>query len=97
MRLKWYAYIWDDIDDISSYYHDSGGLVIVTNRDPQEVWDEFTQYKKQPECLSFCSERSQCELHPPRGREPLGPPDHEYELVGIQEEKVIRHLNRGCC
>ena len=37
MRL----YVWNDIDGITDNYHDGGGVVMMTARPVQEVWDEY--------------------------------------------------------
>ena len=39
MRL----YVWNNIDGITDNYHDGGGVVMMTARPVQEVWDEYLE------------------------------------------------------
>ena len=35
-------YIWNYLGGLTDNYHSGGGLVIVTDRDPNEAWREYT-------------------------------------------------------
>ena len=35
-------YIWEYLDGLTEAYHSGGGLVIVTDRTVNEVWDSYT-------------------------------------------------------
>ena len=39
MRL----YVWNNIEGITDNYHDGGGVVMMTARPVQEVWDEYRE------------------------------------------------------
>ena len=39
MRL----YVWNNIEGITDRYHDGGGVVMMTARPVQEVWDEYRE------------------------------------------------------
>lgn len=34
------VYVYEWVDPVSDNYHTEGGLVIITDRDPQTVWNE---------------------------------------------------------
>ena len=34
-------YMWGSLPELTDYYHDDGGLVIITDRDPNEAWDSY--------------------------------------------------------
>ena len=36
-------YMWGNLPALTDRYHDDGGLVIITDRDPNEAWCEYTR------------------------------------------------------
>lgn len=78
------AYVYEYLSVVSEAYHSGGGAVIVTNRDPQEVWDEVRP--------------TELEGHPVDGDlASLGEPNAVYDIAGAAEEQVFIFPDSGCC
>ena len=35
-------YMWGNLPALTDCYHDDGGLVIITDRDPNEAWHDYS-------------------------------------------------------
>lgn len=79
--MKQYTYNY--VGGIPDAWHDGGGLVIVTEGDPQQALNRYYADNPLPHDKSI----------------PLLPdtPDHTYELVGTPEERVLIFPDIGCC
>jgi hypothetical protein len=76
-------YIWTYLEGVTNNYHDGGGVVIITNRDPQEVWDDCRE-KPRADFWGDCPELE------------LPEADIVY-TVDATEEKIIVFPDTGCC
>ena len=79
------AYVWEYTSDVTTNYHSGGGLLIVTERDPQQVWDE---YRTEPIDDYYADNELTVELPAP---------DLIYEVTGDAEEKLVVFPDSGCC
>lgn len=81
--MKLYLYTW--VETVSGSYHEDGGVVIVTARDPNKVWSEHWEAENDGEdeyCRVAASE--------------LGNPTLVC-VTDVAEEKVFIFPNAGCC
>lgn len=74
-------YIWERIDHLTTAYHTEGGLIIITNRDPQTVWNE---------------EANPAEYYGPNPNLQLPTPDITAP-INTSTERVILFPDSGCC
>ena len=82
-------YIYDDVDGITSNYHDNGAVVIITGQNPDDVW---TSYAK--------TENESDEYHygePLNETATVGTEPRAFELKDDHEEEVFVFPNAGCC
>lgn len=76
-------YIYNYVGGITDAWHDGGGLVIVTEGDPQEALNRY--YAKHP-----LEDDKTIPVLPDT-------PGHIYELVGTPTPCVIIFPDIGCC
>lgn len=85
MRL----YVWNNIEGITDSYHDDGGVVMMTARPVQEVWDEYRESLVNaygdPSCLVDI-------------RTTLPEADYVSEVVPKENKELFRVFpDAGCC
>lgn len=85
MTMK--TYIWEYLPGLTQNFHDGGGLVIITSRDPQEVINEHVEAYNDDEG---------------NWREPmddikLPEPTFTYLCDPETEEKIFVFEDSGCC
>jgi hypothetical protein len=80
-------YIYEYVGGISSSYHDGGGLVIITDRDPADVWREHVGPAK--------SSSSSYDLDPETlvGKTP----DLVLDIGDQSPERIFIFPDAGCC
>lgn len=85
MRL----YVWDFIEGITDNYHDGGGVVMMTARPVQEVWDEYRERlgNEWPD-----------HSRPVDVRTTLPEADYVSEVVPKENKELFRVFpDAGCC
>ena len=82
------VHVWDYVEELTSNYHSGGGLVIVTDKDPQEEWDAYV--------TDYNNETSNRYGHYPTDIV-LPAPDVVYEVTGDVSSKVFVFPDSGCC
>lgn len=75
-------YVYEYVAVVSDAYHSDGGVVIITNRDPGEVWAEQGKPGPEPWNLGFT---------------PSALPDADVVGTAPGPERVIILPNVGCC
>jgi hypothetical protein len=77
-------YIYEYVDELTTNYHDGGGLVIITGADPQEALD---------------NERAElAEKHGAKLRlTKLPEPDRVIEIPDTEQDAIIEFPDTGCC
>lgn len=82
------AYVYEDVIEISGSYHDGGGLVIVTDRDPADVWAEYAAKENDDDDRWGTSVRTSiADLNP----------DRVYPISGKFDEQLFVFPDAGCC
>lgn len=86
-------YVYEDVDVVSMGYHCGGGLVIVTGREPQQVWSEYvrgeieaTTWKGSP----FGTLEKPVDRLPPYATA-------VYSDYTIDRERIFVFPDAGCC
>lgn len=85
-------YIYKDVSPVSTSWHDGGGVIITTDRTPQEAWTQYWDdviIKNRDD--SFYKEKY-IEIQ----KSVLGDADKVYE-TNANEEQVIIFEDAGCC
>lgn len=85
-------YVYDNVDVVSMEYHCGGGLVIVTGREPQQVWSEYV--RAQIEETTWGGPFGT--LEDPADRLPY-PASAIYEDYTIDRERIFVFPDAGCC
>lgn len=82
------AYVYEDVAEISGSYHDGGGLVIVTDRGPAQVWAEFAaKYNAGTDRWGTQIRTSIADLTP----------DYFYPISVQCDEHLFVFPDAGCC
>ena len=85
MRL----YVWNNIEGITDYYHNGGGVVMMTARPVQEVWDDYRE-----SLVNVYNDRS-CLVDI---RTTLPEADYVSEVVPKENKELFRVFpDAGCC
>lgn len=86
------TYIWFELEEISTRYHDYGGLLIITKNNPLEAWKTYIQNQ-----IASVEEGDDWEIEQlQKLRQILPEPDLVYGCDAI-DEKVYVFENSGCC
>ena len=79
-------YIYEYISPISTNYHDGGGLVIVTDGDPQAAWEKTNNYAEIVRRFGKDCEKAD-----------LSQPDRVIDVPDSEPDVVYVFLDAGCC
>ena len=87
------THVWEYVTGITHRFHDGGGLMIVTHRDPDAVWIEYLH------ALVIDNDEDDVEktrLIKRWSSSPLPAPDFTLAVAGATETVVV-FPNAGCC
>lgn len=81
------TYIWEYLPGLTQNFHDGGALIIVTNREPQEVFDQYVEEYNEDEG----------NWREPMDTVELPKPTFSYSCDPKMEEKMFIFEDSGCC
>lgn len=85
--MKSTLYMWHYLGEVTDNYHDGGAVIIVTDRNPKDVWREYAEKHNSSEDKWGGDIRVELP-------EEI---DEVYSLQGAHEERVYIYEDSGCC